>query len=115
MSFLWPQVLWLALLAPALLGVQRWLGRRAAASGKDDVESYSQIRRGVVAGGRVQFDAAAYARRAGEWRLWLALVLVVVALARPQWGRVAEPARADAPGEVIIALDLSRKIGRAHD
>ncbi|MDP1616336.1 VWA domain-containing protein [Phenylobacterium sp.] len=105
MSFLWPMVLWLAALVLILAVLDAWLSRRG-----DGKTAWPQIRRGVAAGGRVRFDS----RRAGgpplAWRFWLALLLVVLALARPQWGQ-APPAEGDqAPGEVIIALDLSRSM-----
>lgn len=104
MSFLWPMILWLAALVGVLAALDIWLSR-----GGDGQTAWPQIRRGAATGGRVRFDG-----RRGEpgpaWRFWLALLLVVIALARPQWGQ-APPAEGDqAPGEVILALDLSRSM-----
>lgn len=44
-----------------------------------------------------------------RWRLWLALTLAIVALARPQWGQIEEPVF-DQSREVLLALDLSRSM-----
>ena len=105
MSFLWPMVLWLTVPVVILAALDVWLSR-----GGEAKTALPQVRRGVAAGGRVRFD---HRRRGGPrpaWRFWLALLLAVLALARPQWG-LAPPAEGDqAPGEVIIALDLSRSM-----
>jgi Ca-activated chloride channel family protein len=45
----------------------------------------------------------------GRLLLWLGLAFGVVALARPQWGRVEEPVL-DQSREIVIALDLSRSM-----
>jgi len=104
MSFLWPMVLWLAAVVAIFAALDVWLWR-----GGDSRTALPQVRRGVAAGGRARFDG----RRGGSgpaWRFWLALLLAVLALARPQWGQ-APPAEGDqAPGEVILALDLSRSM-----
>lgn len=105
MSFLWPVVLWLAVLVPVLAALDAWLSRDG-----DGKAAWPQIRRGVAAGGRVRFVGRQRGRPQLAWRFWLALLLAVLALARPQWGQ-APPAEGDqAPGEVIIALDLSRSM-----
>ncbi|MDO8411518.1 MAG: VWA domain-containing protein [Phenylobacterium sp.] len=105
MSFLWPQLLWLAALVAILAALDVWLSR-----GGDGKTAWPQIRRGVAAGGRVRFADRRRGRPQLAWRFWLALLLLVLALARPQWGQ-APPAEGDqAPGEVIIALDLSRSM-----
>ncbi|MDP2214443.1 VWA domain-containing protein [Phenylobacterium sp.] len=104
MSFLWPQILWLAALAPVLAALEILLSRR-----RDPTGAWPQIRRGAASGGRVRFDG----RGGGSWlawRFWLAFLMIVVALARPQWGPAALTAGDQAPGEVIIALDLSRSM-----
>jgi Ca-activated chloride channel family protein len=109
MSFLLPHMMWLALAAPALILAERLLGR-ARRGRRTDAEAFAQIRRGVSSGGRVRFGDGALRTQRPRWRLWVAFLLIVVALARPQWGRVEEAAGADAPGEVMIALDLSRSM-----
>ncbi|HVI33713.1 vWA domain-containing protein [Phenylobacterium sp.] len=107
MSLLWPQMLWLALLAPSLIAAEWLLARRRRGSA---AAGFVHIRRGVAAGGRVSFDPAAAGAAAASWRLWAAFLLIVLALARPQWGQAPRAPDAEAPGEVLIALDLSRSM-----
>lgn len=106
MSFLWPHMLWLAALVPILIGLELWLDRRR--EGPDG--SGGKIRRGAVLGGRVRFDPGAARPMARPWRFWLAVLLLVTALARPQWGQAPLAPDDQAPGEVVIALDLSRSM-----
>lgn len=106
MSFLWPQMLWLALLAPALIAGEWLLARRRRGSA---AAGFDHIRRGVAAAGKVRFDQGARGRPA-PWRLWAAFLLIVIALARPQWGQAPRAPDPEAPGEVLIALDLSRSM-----
>lgn len=63
-----------------------------------------------VAGGRVRLGQAL---PAVPWRFVAALILIVLALGRPQWGQapVAGPVR----HEVVIALDLSRSMLATDD
>jgi len=106
MSFLWPHMLWLAALVPILIGLELWLDRRR--EGPDG--SGGKIRRGAVLGGRARFDPGAARPMARPWRFWLAVLLLVTALARPQWGQAPLAPDDQAPGEVVIALDLSRSM-----
>ncbi len=103
MSFLHPQLLWLLALPVLLLA--RDIARRApanAASGK--------ILAADAGPGGVTLTATARARRARvRWRLCLGLTLAVLAVARPQWGRIEEPVF-DQAREVIVAIDLSRSM-----
>lgn len=101
MSFAWPLLLLLALvpLAGFALGVARSRMRGEA--------TLPAVVRAEAAGGRVRAVPGARGRGVA-WRFWLGMLLLVVALARPQWGAAAgEGARAD---EVVIALDLSRSM-----
>ena len=107
MSFLWPHMLWLAALVPVLIGLELWLGRRQDGP---DGGAGGKIRRGAVLGGRVRFDPGAARPMARPWRFWLAVLLLVAALARPQWGQAPLAPDDQAPGEVVIALDLSRSM-----
>lgn len=107
MSLLWPHMLWLAALVPVLIGVEWMLGRRREGAGPSLGD---KIRRGAVLGGRVRFDPGAGRPMARPWRFWLAVLLLVVALARPQWGQAPLAPDDQAPGEVVIALDLSRSM-----
>jgi Ca-activated chloride channel homolog len=107
MSFLWPQMLWLAALVPLLIGLEGLLGRGREGG---DHNVAGKIRRGAVRGGRVRFDPGAARPMARPWRFWLAVLLLATALARPQWGQAPLAPDDQAPGEVIIALDLSRSM-----
>lgn len=107
MSFLWPHMLWLAALVPVLIGLELWLGRRREGP---DGGAGGKIRRGAVLGGRVRFDPGAARPMARPWRFWLAVLLLATALARPQWGQAPLAPDDQAPGEVVIALDLSRSM-----
>lgn len=110
MSFLWPHLLWLAALVLALLGLELLVSRARQGPAGALAEPRRHIRRGAVIGGRVRFDAGAARPMARPWRFWLAALLLVAALARPQWGQAPVTADDTAPGEVIIALDLSRSM-----
>lgn len=61
--------------------------------------------RAFAAGGRVRLGDATPRR---PWRFWVAFLLLVLALARPQWG--ARPDEDNIGGEVVLALDLSRSM-----
>jgi len=103
MIFHWPHLLWL--LAPlAILGCLDALRRSRGESG----QHWPKILR-AWAGAR----NATVGERRGATRsrllLWLGLAFGVVALARPQWGRIEEPVF-DQSREIVIALDLSRSM-----
>jgi Ca-activated chloride channel family protein len=107
MSFAWPHVLWL-LLAP--VGLLAWeLSRRRRTSIEP---AHPKILR-AEAGGRELSLApargpAAFERQARPWLL-AGLALAIVALARPQWGRLDEPVF-DQSREILLAIDLSRSM-----
>jgi Ca-activated chloride channel family protein len=108
MTFLWPHLLWLALAVPLLAAVgQTFPLRRKGAATPDPAPN---IKRGAAAGGRVRFGPKVRTGGGVPWRFWAAMLLAVLALARPQWGRVDALPGEQAPGEVIIALDLSRSM-----
>ncbi len=104
MSFAWPHLLWLLAL-PLTLVV--WdLRRRTGAA----TAHHPKILR-AEAGHHHLALAAGQPSVARRGRLWLALglALAVVALARPQWGRIEEPVF-DQSREIVIAIDLSRSM-----
>jgi Ca-activated chloride channel family protein len=107
-NFAWPLLLWALLLPAALL----------------TADLFTRRRRRAVAGGRPKLlraeagartlQIAAPSARAGSThrpRFWLCagLALAVVALARPQWGRVEEQVF-DQSREILLAVDLSRSM-----
>jgi Ca-activated chloride channel family protein len=103
MTFAWPLVLWLLAVPAALLIWEATRRIRAAAAPHPKI---------------LRAEAGTQALRLGRGpdpvrRLqgWLAvgLALAVLALARPQWGRIDEPSF-DQSREILIALDLSRSM-----
>jgi Ca-activated chloride channel homolog len=103
MIFYWPHLLWL--LAPiAALAVWDAIRRgdgEAARSWPKILRAWAGARQAAVGDGRHN--------PRGRLLLWLGLAFGVVALARPQWGRVEEPVF-DQSREIVIALDLSRSM-----
>lgn len=107
MSFAWPYVL-LLLVAP--LGLLAWeLTRRRGVVGP----LHPKILRAEAGQHSLTLRPAAPAaplpgRGARPW-LCLGLACAIVALARPQWGRLEEPVF-DQSREIVLAVDLSRSM-----
>jgi Ca-activated chloride channel family protein len=106
MTFALPQLLWLILLPAALLvwELQRTRGRTSAEHPKI-LRAEAGLRTVTLSGGEA--DAVPGARR--RYLLCAGIALGIVALARPQWGRLDEPVF-DQSREIVIALDLSRSM-----
>lgn len=103
MIFYWPHLLWL--LAPVIvLAVGDALRRGGGESSRD----WPKILR-AWAGARHAAVGDGHHNPRGRLLLWLGLALGIVALARPQWGRIEEPVF-DQSREIVIALDLSRSM-----
>ncbi len=102
MTFAHPHLLWLLLLPAVLIVADR--ARRLAV----EAQSWPSIRR-LWAGPGGLAPSRHGARQPRRWRLWLGLALLVVALARPQWGKIEERVF-DQSREVLLALDLSRSM-----
>lgn len=107
MTFAWPHLLWLLLVPLALLVWELTRARRAAAS------NHPKILRAEASPKSLRlaaFNALPSTSRARShpW-LWAGLALAIVALARPQWGRLEEPVF-DQSREILIAIDLSRSM-----
>jgi Ca-activated chloride channel family protein len=103
MIFFWPHLLWL--LVPVIFlavvdSVRRGNGESA--------RQWPKILR-AWAGARQASVGNGHHSTRGRLLLWLGLALGVVAMARPQWGRVEEPVF-DQSREIVIALDLSRSM-----
>jgi Ca-activated chloride channel homolog len=103
MIFFWPHLLWL--LVPAVLlalgdSIRRGTGELS--------RPWPKILR-AWAGARQAAVGDGHHRTRGRRLLWLGLAFGIVALARPQWGRVEEPVF-DQSREIVIALDLSRSM-----
>lgn len=104
MSFAWPHLLLLVILP---VGFLLWeLFHRV----KTGTAFHPKILEGEAGSGSLHLRGTGAKRRqrARIW-LWLGLLFAVVALARPQWGRIEEPVF-DQSREILIAVDLSRSM-----
>jgi Ca-activated chloride channel family protein len=103
MIFFWPHLLWL-LVPVAFLAFGDSVRR-----GKDEsFRHWPKILR-AWAGARQAAVGEGHHSTRGRLFLWFGLAFGIVALARPQWGRVEEPVF-DQSREIVIALDLSRSM-----
>ncbi len=106
MTFAWPHLLWLLALPAGLLAWE--LFRKRGLSGAD----HPKILRAEAGMTTVSLADDGDGRSASSRRRFLlcaGLALGVLALARPQWGRLDEPVF-DQSRDIIIALDLSRSM-----
>jgi Ca-activated chloride channel family protein len=107
MIFAWVHLLWLLALPVALLAWELAWRRRVGQSA-----ARAKILHGEAGARQVILDprtlAATPRKRVHVW-LNVGLALAIVALARPQWGRVEEPVF-DQSREILLALDLSRSM-----
>lgn len=110
MTFHWPYLLWLLLLPLAFTVVE--LRRRRAHAQR---LSHPKILRAEAGMHELELKTLVGAETAAgtaprlRWRLYLGISLLVLALARPQWGHLDEPVF-DQAREIMIALDLSRSM-----
>ena len=105
MTFAWPLVLWLLLCPAVMLGLELRRRRRQPDS------AHPHILRAEAAATRVDLVEGGSDLPGAKPRLWLWLgvSLGIVALARPQWGRLDEPVF-EQSREILIAMDLSRSM-----
>jgi Ca-activated chloride channel family protein len=103
MIFFWPHLLWL-LVPVALLA----FGDSVRRGNGESARPWPKVLR-AWAGARQAAIGNGHHSTRGRLLLWLGLVFGIVALARPQWGRVEEPVF-DQSREIVIALDLSRSM-----
>ena len=106
MTFAWPQLLWL-LAAPAGLLVWELLRSRRVAG-----IAHPKIMRAHAGLRTVSLSGGAQApQRSSRRRLLLCagMAFGILALARPQWGRLDEPVF-DQSREIVVAMDLSRSM-----
>lgn len=106
MTFAWPLILLLLVLPGALLAWEYTHRRRTAAL------SRPKILRAEAGPHSLRFaSASASSSAATKPRLWLCagLALAILALARPQWGRLEQPVF-DQSREILLAIDLSRSM-----
>ncbi len=106
MTFAWPELL-LLLALPATLATWEAVRRRRAAAA-----THPKILRAEAGQRSLRLTGASTAAPGrGRARRWLAagLALAIVALARPQWGRIDEPVF-NQSREIVLAIDLSRSM-----
>ena len=107
MTFAWPHLLWL-LLAPAVFLVWELTRHRLATR-----NLHPKILQAEAGAHSLKLTSASAAASPSGTRthVWLALgvALAIVALARPQWGRVDQPVF-DQSREILIAIDLSKSM-----
>jgi Ca-activated chloride channel family protein len=108
MNFHWPLVLW-ALLIPSL-----WLTRdlfRSRRHKSTTAASPSKIIQAEATRSSLVIGHWSFQRGLSKprWRFCLGLAAAIIALARPQWGRIEEPIF-DQSREILLALDLSRSM-----
>ena len=106
MSFYWPNAFWFLLLPLTLAALEL---RRQRANGANHHPKILRAEAGPRQLSLSPDPSSAKPAARIRWRLWLGLALTVVAFARPQWGKLEEPAF-DQSREIIIALDLSRSM-----
>lgn len=106
-SFAWPHLLWLLFVPVALLVTELLTRRRRAAAG-----GRPKLLRAEAGARTLQMvSPLAGPLSTRRTRFWLCagLALAVVALARPQWGRIEEQVF-DQSREILLAVDLSRSM-----
>ena len=106
MTFAWPHLLWLLLLPFGLLGWELLRRRQETL-----VSSHPKILRAEIATHELAIVRGPARTASSRVRPWLltGLAATIVALARPQWGRIDEPVF-DQSREILIAIDLSRSM-----
>jgi Ca-activated chloride channel homolog len=103
MRFALPALLWLLAVPLALLSAGLLRRRR-------DATGAVRMVQGEARGAAIRIRPSATGIRTARWvALHLGLMLAIVALARPQWGRIEEPVF-DQAREILLAVDLSRSM-----
>ncbi|ATC62523.1 hypothetical protein CMV30_00215 [Nibricoccus aquaticus] len=108
MTFHWPLLLWLLALPVLWLAfdlLRLRLHKSTTAASPSKIIQAEATRSALVIG-HWSFQRGFAKPR---WRFCLGLAFAIVALARPQWGRLDEPVF-DQSREILIALDLSRSM-----
>jgi len=106
MTFAWPHLLWLLALPAGLLAWELLRSRRLAGIAHPKIIRAHAGLRNVSLAGAPQDPGRSSRRRV---LVCAGMAFGVLALARPQWGRVDEPVF-DQSREIVIALDLSRSM-----
>lgn len=107
MTFAWPHLLWLIALPLALL---IWEGFRGLRTQRQ--ANHAKIIRAQAGANRILFSGTEEVpskRKLPRFWLGIGLMLAIIALARPQWGRIEEQVF-DQSREIILAVDLSKSM-----
>jgi len=107
MNFAWPHLLWLLFAPAGLLAWDLTHRRRAVAAARPKILRAEAGPTSL----RLTPPAPEAATRSIRPRFWLCagFALALLALARPQWGRLEEPVF-DQSREILLAVDLSRSM-----
>jgi Ca-activated chloride channel family protein len=95
MTFIWPEALWLLILAPVLVGLYVWILRRR----KRAVVRYANLALVKAAMG----SSAGWRRHVPPALMLIAIIVLIIAVARPQ----AVVTLASSRATVILAMDVS--------
>jgi Ca-activated chloride channel family protein len=106
MTFAWPQLLWLLVLPAGLLAWEVLRTRRLAGT---DHPKILRAEAGMTSVSLTEGDPGRTRSSRRRFLLCAGIALGILALARPQWGRLDEPVF-DQSRDIIIALDLSRSM-----
>jgi Ca-activated chloride channel family protein len=106
MSFYWPHILWLLFMPAALLA---WELMRRRTANADAHPKILRAEAGLHSLNLSPLASRLSPQRQARWWLAAGLMLAIVALARPQWGRIEEPVFGQSR-EILLALDLSRSM-----
>lgn len=106
MSFAWPHLLWLLFVPAAWLGWELTHRRRSEASAHPKI---LRAQAGVHSVDLLPVTPSGSLRSRSRVWLTMGIALSILALARPQWGRLEEPVF-DQSREILLAIDLSRSM-----
>lgn len=114
MSFHWPQLLWLLALPALLLLVEIVRRGRVAATRPKILRARAGPRTLQIVPDNQKSKSEKRFERQRQFAkskilLCLGLAFAIIAIARPQWGRIEEPVF-DQSREILLALDLSRSM-----
>ncbi|MCX6956319.1 MAG: VWA domain-containing protein [Verrucomicrobia bacterium] len=110
MTFAWPDLLWLLLVPAGLLGWELTHRRRAGGSSRPKILRAEAGAHSLTLSAPGAASSVSSGSRSRP-RYWFAagLALAIVALARPQYGKLEEPVF-DQSREILVAIDLSRSM-----
>jgi Ca-activated chloride channel family protein len=106
MIFHWSHVLWLLAIPALWLALDLLRNQKITTAAAPSKIIHAEATRSSLVIGHWSFQRGLKKPR---WRFCLGLAFALVALARPQWGRLEEPIF-DQSREILLALDLSKSM-----